>query len=164
MHRVFVKEKLPYFSALIQDLHYAKDDKRIVDLKWVFPYFLEDFVQHIVEEEDHFFTYVKRMVKATDKKTIPASLWMEMENKSIATYALQHSLEDDDMAGIRALSHQYRELPSDTLPLRVLYYELKAFEKELQFHAGVENEVLFPKAYAIESNLRSMLHHQKGSN
>ncbi len=164
MHRVFVKEKLPYFSALIQDIKYSTEDKRIADLKWVFPYFLEDFVHHIFEEEDHLFTYIHRMLRAIEKKIVPTVLLMEMEKKSIAGYALQHSLDDDDMAGIRSLSNQYRELPSDSLELRVLYYELKEFEQELQFHARVENEVLFPKAYSIENTIRTLLHHQTGNN
>jgi len=163
MHRIFVKEKLPYFAALIQDIEQS-DDKRIADLKWVFPYFLEDFVHHIFDEEDHLFKYIHSMVKAIAAKRTPAALWMEMETKSIAAYALQHSLDDDEMAGIRSLTSQYKHLPSDSLALRVLYYELMEFEKELQFHARVENEVLFPKALTLENTLRAMLHQQTNHN
>ncbi len=164
MHRVFVKEKLPYFSALIQDLKNSVDDKRMTDLKWVFPYFVEDFAHHIFGEEDQLFTYIRRMVKAVEAKAVSSELYMEMEEKSIAAYALQHTLDDDEMAGIRSLTSQYKCLPTDSLAIRVLYFELIEFEKELQFHARVENEVLFPKALSLENTLRSMLHHKTSAN
>ena len=159
MHRVFVKEKLPYYAALIQDIRHASDDKLISDLKWVFPYFQEDFVHHIFEEEDHFFLYVRNLLKAIESQQVSSSLMVEMEFKSIKDYALQHSSEDDDMAGIRSLTNNYNPSSKDSLEIRVLYYELQEFEKELQFHARVENEVLFPKAYHLENQVRSILHH-----
>jgi regulator of cell morphogenesis and NO signaling len=160
MHRIFVKDKLPYFANLVSDSQHASDDRLMADLKWVFPYFQEDFVKHILEEEEHLFAYVRNMQKALLNKNAPSALIMEMESKSIKDYALQHSLDDDDMVGIRSLTNQYNPTAKDSLAIRVLYYELQEFEKELQFHARVENEVLFPKAYSIENQLRAIIHKQ----
>ena len=38
--------------------------------------------------------------------------------------------------------------------MKVIYNELKAFEKSLITHARIENEILFPKAMSIESKVR----------
>lgn len=158
MHRLFIKEKLPYFSAIIQDFNNATDDKRITDLKWAFPYFQEDFVHHIIEEEDHLFSYLRQLAKGLQEKKVSAQLMMEMERCSIKEYSLHHLLDDDEMAGIRSLTNEYTHQPTDSLELRVLFFELREFEKELNFHARIENEVLFPKALTMENGVRRLIH------
>lgn len=164
MHRLFVKEKLPYFSAIIQDFTNKSEDKRITDLKWAFPYFQEDFVHHIFEEEDHLFAYLRQMARDLGEKKISSKLMMEMERCSIKEYSLHHLLDDDEMAGIRSLTNQYTHLPSDSLELRVLFFELREFEKELNFHARIENEVLFPKALSMENGVRRLIHNTRNCN
>jgi regulator of cell morphogenesis and NO signaling len=164
MHRMFVKEKLPYFSSIIQDFQNKTDDKRITDLKWAFPYFQEDFVHHIFEEEDHLFAYVRHMAKAIQAKKISSRLSMDMERCAIKDYSLHHLLDDDEMAGIRSLTNHYTHQASDSLELRVLFFELKEFEKELNFHARIENEVLFPKALTMENSVRAILRNTRSCN
>jgi regulator of cell morphogenesis and NO signaling len=164
MHRLFIKEKLPYVSAIIQDFNNKPEDKRITDLKWAFPYFQEDFVHHIFEEEDHLFAYLRQLVKSLEDKKVSSKLMMEMERCSIKEYSLHHLLDDDEMAGIRSLTNHYAHQPEDSLELRVLFFELKEFEKELNFHARIENEVLFPKALTIENSVRSLILKSTNSN
>jgi len=164
MHRLFVKEKLPYFLTIIQDFNNTIEDKRITDLKWAFPYFQEDFVHHIFEEEDHLFAYLRQLARALEEKKTSFKLMMEMERCSIKEYSLHHLLDDDEMAGIRSLTNQYTHLPSDSLALRVLFFELKEFENELNFHARIENEVLFPKALTMENGVRALIHKSRNCN
>lgn len=164
MHRLFVKEKLPYFLTIINDFSNATDDKRITDLKWAFPYFQEDFTHHIFEEEDHLFAYIRMLAKAWEEKKASSKLLLEMDRCSIKDYSLHHLLDDDEMQGIRSLTNQYTHLPSDSLALRVLFFELREFEKELNFHARVENEVLFPKALTMENGIRKFIHTIRRSN
>lgn len=164
MHRLFVKEKLPYFSAIIQDFNNKSEDKRITDLKWAFPYFQEDFVHHIFEEEDHLFAYLHQLAKSLEEKKVSSTLMMEMDRCSIKEYSLHHLLDDDEMAGIRSLTNQYTPQATDSLELRVLFFELREFEKELHFHARIENEVLFPKALTMENGIRSLIHKTRNCN
>jgi regulator of cell morphogenesis and NO signaling len=164
MHRLFIKEKLPYFSTIIQDFHNTIDDKRIADLKWAFPYFQEDFVHHIFEEEDHLFMYLRQLAKGIEEKKVSSKLMMDMEKCSIKDYSLHHLLDDDEMAGIRSLTNHYTHLPTDSLELRVLFFELREFEKELNFHARIENEVLFPKALTMENNVRMLIRNNRNCN
>ncbi len=54
------------------------------------------------------------------------------------------------MMGIRQITKQYQLNKETPLHLRVVYAELQALERELKTHAKVENEILFPKALALE--------------
>ena len=43
------------------------------------------------------------------------------------------------------------------LGIKVLFQELKAFEKELRAHAAIENHILLPKALELEKAVKEAL-------
>lgn len=71
-HHLFIKQKLPYISRLIEKLSPAAAPL-VKDLQIVFPLFVEDFIYHIYEEEDTLFTYINQLVATQKKNCIPAS-------------------------------------------------------------------------------------------
>ena len=64
---------------------------------------------------------------------------------------MEHEVHDDEMQGIRRITKGYHITPDAPLHVKVIYYELISFEKVLQDHARIENEILFPKAMSLES-------------
>ena len=71
---------------------------------------------------------------------------------------ISRMLADHDDAGallakMRAVSDGYR-VPDDACPTyRGLYEALEAFERDLHHHVHLENNILFPRAVAIERTL-----------
>ena len=65
-----------------------------------------------------------------------------------------HEVHDDEMEGIRRITKDYYLGPQTPLHIKVMYNELKAFEKSLITHARIENEILFPKAMALENKVK----------
>src|SRR5215216_3475164 len=53
-HFLFIKHKLPYIAKLVESFKANHPDYNAVerDLKIVFPLFVEDFIEHIYQEED----------------------------------------------------------------------------------------------------------------
>jgi len=72
-------------------------------------------------------------------------------------FAMDHEAHDDEMNGIRKITRDYFLPPNCPLHIKVLYSELKAFEQSLITHARIENEILFPKAMALEHQVKKML-------
>ncbi|MGD1841372.1 MAG: iron-sulfur cluster repair di-iron protein [Thermonemataceae bacterium] len=158
-HQRYIKQQLPYFAALIKNLSPKKIRRKnlIEDLQWVFPLFVEDFIHHIHEEEDTFFHYTL-LLQHTLHKAIPnTEIYRHMERFSIQAFALDHDTHDDEMEGIRQITNNYDLGDNPSLHLQVLFTELKTFEKDLSLHAQIENEVLFPKALAIEEKVKVKL-------
>lgn len=157
-HYLFIKHKLPYIATLVDRFTaehpaYALIEK---DLKTVFPLFVADFIQHIYEEEDTLFTYIRTLDKAAVGKFIPTKLYYQLEKCSIHKFAMEHEVHDDEMRGIRKLTRDY-SLPFEApLPIKVLYNELKSLEHSLKVHARIENEILFPKAMMLENKVRQL--------
>jgi regulator of cell morphogenesis and NO signaling len=154
-HHVFIKEKLPYIGRLIEKLTPASAPL-VKDLQIVFPLFVEDFIYHIYEEEDTLFTYIIQLVKAR-KKLNPGKVYFAMKKHSIQKYAMAHDTHDDEMQGIRNITNGYTLDPQLGLHLKVIFAELKSFEQELQLHARIENEILFPKALLLENELQKRM-------
>jgi regulator of cell morphogenesis and NO signaling len=155
-HFLFIKHKLPYISRLIESFKAQHDDYKVIerDLKLVFPLFVEDFIHHIYEEEDTLFNYVKALDRASREKIQPTKLYYLLEKHSVQKFAMEHDVHDDEMEGIRLITKGYRVHESTPLHVRVLYQELKEFEKSLITHARIENEILFPKAMTLEARVR----------
>lgn len=155
-HFLFVKHKLPYIARLIESFKANHEDYSAVerDLKLVFPLFVEDFIQHIYEEEDTFFRFIQTLERSVKGKFSPTRLYYLLEKNSVQKFAVDHDTHDDEMEGIRRITRDYLITSETPLHIKVLYNELKAFEKSLITHARIENEILFPKAMALEAKVK----------
>ena len=152
-HFLFIKHKMPYIARLVESFKANHKDYDAVerDLKTVFPLFLEDFIHHIYEEEDTLFKYIRTLERAQKHFSNPSKLYYLMEQNSLQRFAMEHEAHDDEMNGIRKITKDYYLAPSAPLHVKVIYSELIDFEKSLKTHARIENEILFPKAMALEN-------------
>ena len=145
-HQLFIKDKLPFVSFLVDNHSSAASQ----DLKIIFPVFAEDFIKHIYEEEDQLFQYIKSLAKieAGIEKN-PARIRIKYPDLCLK-HIQQHHLEEDEMESMRDLIDSFiaNDLHGD-----VIINELRAFDRELLFHAQIENEILFPKAIALETKV-----------
>lgn len=165
-HFLFIKHKLPYIARLVESFkayhpEYVSIER---DLKIVFPLFVEDFIEHIYEEEDTLFHFILALEKAQKGNYSPGKLFYLLEKNSVHKFASEHEAHDDEMEGIRKITRNYSLEPNAPLHVKVIFNELKSFEKSLITHARIENEILFPKAMDIESKVRKSFFQKAGSN
>jgi regulator of cell morphogenesis and NO signaling len=155
-HFLFIKHKLPYIARLVESFKARHEEFSAIerDLKLVFPLFVEDFIEHIYEEEDTLFHFIIALERASKRNYIPGKLFYLLEKNSVQKFALEHEAHDDVMEGIRKITRDYNLGSNAPLHVKVIYSELKSFEKSLITHARIENEILFPKAMAIENKVR----------
>lgn len=155
-HFLFIKHKLPYIAKLVDSFKAEHEEYNAVerDLKIVFPLFVEDFIEHIYEEEDTLFRYIKALERASKGNFIPTRLFYLVEKHSVQKFAMEHEVHDDEMEGIRKITKDYRVQANAPLHVKIIYNELKEFEKSLSTHARIENEILFPKAMALEARVK----------
>ena len=147
-HHVFIKDKLPYIARLIHQ--YPGDN----DLKLIFPEFVEEFIHHIYEEEDTLFNYVEHLLELGKKpaKNPVSSLW-KYRKLSLEKIHQEHC-EEDELAGIRTL---IQESADSSIHWQVICKEIKSFDREMWYHAEIENNILFPKAIQLEKEVRACM-------
>mgnify|MGYP000004616756 FL=1 len=153
-HSYFIKNKLPYIKNLISSL--SVEDKKYEffnDLKFIFPLFYEDFVNHILEEEKYIFTYIQNLYHLEGNVKNHAKMFFQMKNISLKDIAEEHLNEDSEMAGIRGLTKNYSLKYINNLHLKVIFQELKEFDNELEVHSNIENHILFPRALDLQDKV-----------
>ncbi len=153
-HGYFIKNKLPYIKNLIANL--TIEDKKFKffnDLKFIFPLFYEDFVDHILEEEKHVFTFIQALYYVHDDYRSHVKLFFDMKKISLKEIAKEHLEEDSEMSGIRGLTNNYSIKNIDNLHLKVIYQELESFDRDLELHSKIENEIMFPRAIALQDKI-----------
>ncbi len=157
-HFIFIKHKLPYMAGLVQAFQAQHERYTTIerDLKVVFALFVEDFIHHIYEEEDTLFTYIRALERAAKGQYNPTRLFYMLEKNSLRKFASEHESHDGEMMGIRKITSNYSTDATTPLHIRVIYNELKSFEQSLIVHARIENEILFPKAMALESKVKNL--------
>ncbi|MEO1053025.1 MAG: hemerythrin domain-containing protein [Bacteroidota bacterium] len=155
-HYLFIKQKLPYIAKLIEEFETDHEDFKHIarDLKFVFPLFVEDFIHHIYQEEDTLFSYILSLNRFVERSRNHSEVFFQMEEHSIQRFSMEHDAHDDEMRGIAKITNNYDYNRHTPLHVRVIYEELKSFEKNLVAHAKVENEILFPKALLLEKQVK----------
>ncbi|WP_089677729.1 hypothetical protein [Catalinimonas alkaloidigena] len=141
-HYVFIKKRLPYLNYLVRNLH-GHLSAAVQDLQFIFPIFLHDFIEHVYQEEDTLFA----RVLALENKQLDATL------PSLADMARHHA-HDDILRGVREMTHRYRIGKDVDLSEHVLLTALRLIDEEMAQHNRIEDEVLLPRAVALEAQLR----------
>jgi regulator of cell morphogenesis and NO signaling len=147
-HTSYIKEYLPFVYRLLQKVDQANED--IGDLKAVFPLFVEDFINHIYEEEDELFHYIVLLDKVNksgsqeDIENLIPHLGISLQE------ILEEHAEEDEMKNFRELIEKI--IPT-SLEMDVVLAEIKSFDRELHFHAEIENQILLPRAIKLESKI-----------
>lgn len=154
-HHSFIKHRLPYIARLVNQ--YPDQD----DLKLIFPEFIEEFINHIYEEEDTVFSYIGSLIDYQKGKTRDAEVFkLQFAEVSLRAIHKEHK-EEDELAGIRALVEE--NYVSD-LHRQVIAKEIKAFDREMWYHAEIENKILFPKAIALEAIVKEKINNHSKLN
>ncbi len=146
-HHLFIKEKLPYIVKLLNT--YEADN----DLSLVFPEFVDEFIAHIYQEEDTVFHYIHHLLDF-EKSVHPdkAIRHFRLSHISLSSIHAAHE-EEDELEGIRNLIED-RDDPS--IHWKVITSEIRAFDREMWYHAEVENKILYPKAIQLEEKVNKI--------
>lgn len=159
-HHVFVKDRLSYIARLINEYNLSTsltDERFMQDLQFIFPLFVEEFVKHIYEEEDHFFAYLQCLVDYSGKKQSISKVYYMMEKNSVLDFSMQHGADEDEMKGIRVITNDYTCSNESDIHLQVILKELKRFDEDLKNHALIEDNILIPKGIRLEERVKSLI-------
>ena len=76
---------------------------------------------------------------------------------SVDRFLTEHHDTEDELKDIRQTIRLYEPPATNESLYRILLSQLQTFEQDLSVHAHIEEEVLIPKAKALEKNLNTQL-------
>ena len=151
-HHSYVNESLPVMREYLDKVArvHGHANPEVVEIAGLFGEVATEMSQHMMKEERVLFPYIKELAAAgRDHRTVNPAGFGSVRNP---IGMMEHEHEH---AG--SLMRQIRELSSDFVPpehacntYRVAFAKLEEFEADLHRHVHLENNILFPKAIALE--------------
>jgi len=112
-----------------------------------------DLKPHMFKEEQILFPYMIALAQAADHKwAAPFAPFGTVENP-IRMMMKEHDTAGEILRELRALTSDYKAPADGCISYRTLYQALENFERDLHQHIHLENNILFPKALAMENRL-----------
>jgi regulator of cell morphogenesis and NO signaling len=111
----------------------------------------QELTMHMMKEENVLFPYIERMEEAVlQHEPILPPPFGTVANP---VRMMEHEHQDAGVAlkTLRAASQDYTPPEDACTSFRALYTALANFEKDLHQHIHLENNVLFPRALAMEN-------------
>lgn len=152
-HHAYVNESLPILYELTQKVARVHGERHpeLIDIAEHFDAVAQELRMHMHKEERVLFPFIQDMAAAErEARPLPPAPFGSVANP-IRMMEAEHESVGGDLAAIQTLSDDYTP-PSDACTsYRVLFAKLQEFEQDLHRHIHLENNILFPKAIALES-------------
>jgi regulator of cell morphogenesis and NO signaling len=146
---------IPMLTAHTQKVaeKHGENNTNLVRIAKLWQEVAAELTQHMFKEENILFPYIKRLMNAErqgDKIFMPRQAFI---SNPIRVMELEHDRAGELLKEIRALSDDYTPPLTACTTYRLSFNELREFEEDLHRHIHLENNLLFPKAIALEGSL-----------
>ncbi len=152
-HHAYLKLDLPVLGQRIDkvvSVHGAHDPQRLPRLAEVFAALRAELEMHLRKEETILFPFIEQYGRAEVRNQPVPPVPFGSIAAPIAMMELEHGNAGDALGEIRALTNDFT-LPSYACgTVRALYEGLRVLEADLHVHIHLENNILFPRAIALE--------------
>lgn len=151
-HHTFCRQEVarlePLLDKVIQAHGAAHPELRRI--KTLFSGLSKELLMHLMKEEQTLFPYISRMEEsAIQGIPFPQPAFGTVQNP-VRMMVLEHDNAGSALHEIQKLSGNYQPPPDACNSYRALYDALKSFETDMHRHVHLENNILFPRAVAVE--------------
>lgn len=156
-HSYYLEKKLPEieqtFLNLIAD--YKSTHPDLVRLSSLFIDYKAELTHHIEDEEHNLFPYIEYLIDAAKNNisTVPA----QFGDYSLRHFEESHEDVEKSLGNLQQLIYTYAPKYSAALPFRVFLLQMDFFEKDLNRHGLMEDDVLMTQAQILERQVRGYL-------
>jgi regulator of cell morphogenesis and NO signaling len=154
-HHAYVREATPRITAWLNKLinRHGAGHPELEEVRTVFAALAEEMRAHMAKEENILFPFIDLLAEAarTGHQPPPGPFGTIMN--PIRMMEADHREAGDGLTRLRQLTHGYQTPDDGCTTYRLCYEELARFEADLHRHVHLENNVLFPRAAALENEL-----------
>jgi regulator of cell morphogenesis and NO signaling len=151
-HHVYVKQELPRLQQLLHKVVavHGSGHPELLRIQQVFHGMSAELTMHMMKEENVLFPYIVALENAVNGgRPKPRPAFGTVSNP-VHMMELEHDSAGTALKEISALSSSYEPPEGACFSYRTLYAALKDFEADLHQHIHLENNILFPRAIAME--------------
>jgi len=151
-HHKYTREETIRLTALLKKVCsvHGKNHPELFQIQSTFVDLAQELATHLMKEEMVLFPYVVRMEEAViqNEPLLPAPFGT-VENP-VAMMEHEHDSAGSALRSVRKASGDFTPPADACVSYQTLYQALAAFEADLHQHIHLENNILFPRAIAME--------------
>ena len=152
-HHEYLKLDLPVLGHRMDkvvSVHGARDPETLPRMAEVFAALQAELEMHLHKEEAILFPFIEQYGHAeVQNRPLPRVPFGSIANP-IAMMEREHVSAGEALGKIRRLTNDFELLPYACSTVRALYEGLQVLESDLHVHIHLENNILFPRAIALE--------------
>lgn len=150
-HHRYIREKVPVLLQFLDKLCSVHGERHpeLFEINHLFRASAEDLEMHLQKEEHVLFPFIEEMVAAKSQNQAVNIPFGTVENP-VSMMMDEHNVEGERFRQIAELTNEFNPPADACNTYRVAFAMLKEFEEDLHRHIHLENNILFPKAIALE--------------
>jgi regulator of cell morphogenesis and NO signaling len=151
-HHKYVRDAIPRLNAFLAKVK-AKHGQKHLELAGIEARFFDlgqEMYGHMQKEEQILFPYIEGLERATMEKRRPEPPFFGTVRNPVHMMMQEHDSAGELLGGMRKLSAGYQAPKEACESYRELYRSLEEFEANMHTHVHLENNILFPRAVALE--------------
>lgn len=155
-HHTFTRDILGTVTLLSDKVaaRHGSNHPEVLKVNEIVSVIYADLIPHMLKEEQVLFPYIESMERAAAAGDEPPVPFFGTVQRPIQMMMMEHETVGELLVQIRQVTNDYA-LPGDAcLSFRALYERLIDLENDLHVHIHLENNLLFPRAAAMEGSVR----------
>lgn len=152
-HHLFVKTHLPELQNLSHQLSKNSTDPALIKIEHLTTILEKELSAHLHKEEVILFPYITALTKYEDNPESITSFGFSTINTPVNIMMTEHESADDIITEIQASILIVQDRVRNSHTFNFFCASINAFAEDLNTHIHLENNILFPKAIALEKAL-----------
>lgn len=153
-HHSYTRDETARLAQLFEKVCRVHGDahRELNEIHAAFQALSQELTTHMMKEEYVLFPYIERLEEAVigGDSVVPAPFGTVRNPVSMMEH--EHETAGNLLRQMRTLSNGYIPPPQACTSYKTLYSALAEFERDLHQHIHLENNILFPRAIALENN------------
>ena len=153
-HHKYTREELARLTPLLDKVCsvHGKNHPELLQIRTAFQALSAELTMHLMKEENVLFPYIVRMEEAViqNEPVVPPPFGSVRNPVSMMEH--EHDSAGNALRAMREASSGYTPPPDVCVSYHALYNALAGFESDLHQHIHLENNILFPRAIAMEKS------------
>lgn len=152
-HHVFTKAEMDRLETLTEKVigAHAANHPELLQVGDLLQRLCADLKPHMFKEEQILFPYIMALELAAAQNQSRPFAPFGTVNNPVRMMMMEHDAVGEILRELRMTTADYTIPPDGCISYQTLYRALEGFERDLHQHIHLENNILFPKAVALEA-------------
>ena len=156
-HHAYCREecfRLEPLAAKVASKH-GEHHPEVRQIHELFTSLRNELNMHMMKEEQVLFPYISALEDSVTRESAPPRAPFGTVQNPVRMMVQEHDDAGQALKDIRELSRNFSAPEGACTSFKALYQGLQAFEADLHQHIHLENNLLFPRAIALEEKVQS---------